>query len=44
MQEFFQRGLNILGGVDKFEIDGTGTNESADYKNRTAKSVTILIC
>ena len=28
----------------KFEIDGTGTKEDADYKNRTAKSVNILIC
>jgi len=28
----------------KFEIDGTGTNESDDYKNRTAKSVNILVC
>ena len=28
----------------KFAIDGTGTNEGAENKNRTAKSVSILIC
>jgi len=42
LQEFFQRGQNMLGA--KFEIDGAGTNEGAENKNRTAKSVYILIC
>ena len=28
---------------EKFEIYGTETNEGADYKYRTAKSVNILI-
>jgi len=27
-----------------FKIEGTGTNEGAENKNRTAKSVNILIC
>ena len=27
----------------KLEIDGAGTNESAEAENRTAKSVNILI-
>jgi len=34
-QEFFQRGKIILEG-GKFEIDGLGTIEGADYKNTTA--------
>src|SRR6218665_3921910 len=38
---------NFFGGVsyfgEKFEIDGTGTNEGAQNKNRTAKSDHILI-
>ena len=29
---------------EKFEVDGTGTNEVADYKNKTAKTVNILLC
>jgi len=29
---------------EKFQIDGTGTNEGAENKNRTAKSVNILLC
>ena len=28
----------------KFEINGKGNNEGVDNKNRTAKSVNILIC
>jgi len=28
----------------EFEIDGMGTNEGAENKNRTGKSVNILIC
>jgi len=38
---FFREEQNIL-RRRKFKIDGTGTNESADYKNRTAESVNIL--
>jgi len=30
--------------VPKFEIDGTETNEGAENKNRSAKSINILIC
>jgi len=29
--------------VENFEIDGTGTNEGAENKNITTKSVNILI-
>ena len=43
LHEFVQRGENILEGRE-FEKYGTGTNEGADYTNRTAKSVNILIC
>jgi len=41
-QEFF-RGELILGRA-KFEIADTGTNEGAENKNKTLKSVNILIC
>ena len=34
-------GGNIFGGES--EIHGTGTNEGAENKNRTAKSVNILM-
>jgi len=40
-QEFFRRGVKYLRG--EFEIDGTETNKGADYKNRTAKSLNILM-
>jgi len=39
----FSEGEKILQG-EKFEIEDTGTNKGADYKNRTAKSVNILLC
>jgi len=41
-QECFQRESTYFGG-GKFEIDGTGTNEGAENKNGTVKSVNILI-
>jgi len=41
-RKFFREEKYFRGS--KFEIDGTGTNEGAENKNRTAKSVNILIC
>ena len=41
-KNLFRRG-NLFEGR-KLEVDGTGTKECAQNKNRTAKSVNILIC
>lgn len=38
----FQREDKYFRG-EKFEIDGTVTNDGANYKTRSAKSVNILI-
>ena len=43
VQEFFSEGGKIFCGEEKFEMDGLGTNEGTENKNRTAKSVNILI-
>ena len=42
-RKLFEGRDNISGGA-KFLIDGTGTNEGAESKNRAAKSVNISMC